>query len=367
MSKSFSWLDFSISEWYNHHMKKIIPILFLPAAMVLAGGCALNESSNVSFGSIMKSTNGGSEWESKVKIDEKKNIGRSNILSMAIDSLRGDIIYVGTEKDGLFISENGAETWKKMNFPVGKIYGLAVDSVRPETVYASGVWQNRGKIYKSDDKGENWKEIYSEPANGTLILSLAVNKENPSVIYAGTSEGMVLLTIDGGNSWKSPYKASGAVISVAFDSKNASVAYFGVFNRGVLVTKNNGDKFEDVTEKLEKNGLNLKAYSLIVDPKYSGIFYVGSGKGIVKVVEYGEKAEELKILEVSKKFPIRGIAINPFDSNEIIYNSAQALYKSTDGGNSWSTFQLQGDRVAGTIKYSPIDSRMVYMGLREIK
>lgn len=347
-------------------MRKLLLPPFLFLSLLLLSGCDLSGSGAGASGGVLKTVDGGKTWEPKVKIDNEKNISSEEILSMEINPADTQIIYIGTQKKGIFMTKNGGDSWNQLNFPPTRVYGLAINPQNSQIIYASGVWNKRGKIYKSKDGGEKWEEIYTEPGDGTVVTSLVIGKSNPEVLYAGTSEGMIFKTENGGNAWKNLYKAGGPVTGISFDFLNENYLYFLIYEKGILMTKDGGLNLEDLSEKINKSVLNSSAYSLTADPNNSGVVYVGLDKGIAKGTEFGEKWSALNILESSKKFPIRAIAINPKNSNEIMYSIAKAIYKSGDGGVQWSTFQLaQG--VVSIIKYDILEPSNVYAGLRVFK
>lgn len=357
--------------------KRIFSIIFCFCLIFVFSACSsgTNTSSTSTAakqtGSFLKSFDRGKNWENKVKIDDKTNIGLSNILSMAISQKDGNIIYIGTEKDGLFATKDGAENWEKLVFPLTKIYGLAIDKNDDQVVYASGILNKRAKIYKSINGGKDWVEIYTEPANDSTISSLEISKKNPDVLYCGTSDGVVLKTTDRGQSWKNIFKAGGPIIAIAFDTANDDAVYFGVSGGSVFVTLNGGGKTEDLGKinfsKISKGGISgFSAFSIETDPRNSGVLYVGTNSGIFKGTDFGKKWEEINILESSKKFPIMAIAINPQNSNDMLYSNSQVIYRSIDGGSNWFTFQLNTDKVVQVMKCNPFDANIIFAGLRKI-
>jgi len=44
-------------------------------------------------------------------------------------------------------------------------------------MYGSGIFNKRAKIYKRVQENQEWKEVYTEPAEGTTIASLAITKQ----------------------------------------------------------------------------------------------------------------------------------------------------------------------------------------------
>jgi photosystem II stability/assembly factor-like uncharacterized protein len=353
-----------------NNIKKIATLLFCFCLTLVFSACSLGGSTATTStsttvkkqtGSFLKSFDGGKNWENKVRINDTASIGLADIISMEIDPLDTNVIYIGTEKDGLLVTKNGGDSWEKMVFPLTRIFGLAIDKNDNRTIYASGVLDKRAKIYKSSDRG----------VNDSVISSLKISNKNPKVLYCGTSQGMIFKSIDSGQSWKNLTKANGPVIDISFDSANDNVVYFGVSKGTILMTKDGGGKIEDLERmSLEKitdgKMFAFNVYSIETDPRNSGVLYVGTDSGIWRGTDFGGKWEEINILESSKKFPVRAIAVNPQNSNEISYSNSGVIYKSVDNGTSWLTFQLTTEKTVDMIEYNPISPDIIYAGLRKI-
>lgn len=340
--------------------------LWALAAIFTFCGCSFGGSSS-SLGGVLKSTDGGEKWESKVKVNEKQDISAVDVLSLAISPFDNSVIYIGTMSSGIFITKDAAETWQKLNFPPTKNYSLALNPKDGKTIYAAGVFQDRGKIYKSDNEGTDWKEVYTESSSGAVVTSLAIDKVNPDVLYAGTSAGLVLKTIDGGKSWKNIFSAGGPLTGIEFDASNDYIVYFLVFNQGISLTKDGGASIVKLDDNISKAQKGSSVFSIKADPNISGVVYAGLNGGILRSADFGETWNNLNTLNSAKQsssLSIRAMDINPRNSNEIIYSSAQAVYKSIDGGVQWSTFQLETKRFAGALKYDPLSPSNIYLGLR---
>jgi photosystem II stability/assembly factor-like uncharacterized protein len=314
---------------------------------------------------VIKTEDGGTAWNPKIKIDDKKTIAGVDILSVAIHPVDSNVIYVGTMSDGLFVSKDAGETWTAVAYP-DKAYGLVFDPRNPDVMYGSGVFNGRAKIFKRLAEGQDWKEIYTEPADGTTISSLAIDRVNPNILYAGTSEGVVVKTTDGGLTWvnlKKDPNLSGPIIGIGFDAANDSHVFFGVFQAGVMETRNAGATLENITEKIDTVGRTTSVYSLVVDPYLGGVVYVGTERGIFRC-SGSEACSAMNLIESSKAFPVRAIAVNPKNSKEIMYSSAKAIYKSIDNGAKWATFQLDTNKEVSVLKYDPLDPVRIYGGMR---
>lgn len=353
-------------------MKKIA-LGFVFLSIPFLSGCSLPSFGGFSTPSVsfVRSSDGADTFESKSSINEKTNFSSAEVVSMATDPRDTRHIFVGTRESGIFASENSGDSWRKIPYAPTKVYGLAVDASDSKHLFATGEWQGRGKIYQSRDGGSNWDEVYTEPASGTVITTLSQNPFNPQVVYAGTSAGMIIKTTDGGATWKnivlSPAMKGHIVWNIAFDTHNEHSMYVLVDGRGVFVA--DGDAI--VTEPSSGASFGTvsgssSAVSLALDPSRSGVVYIGTLKnGVFRSGDFAKTFEPLNVIESSKKFPIRAIAVNPKDSNEIVYVSSLTLYKSTDGGVRWSTHQILGDKSAVFVRYDEYDPKTLYVGFKK--
>lgn len=350
-------------------MKKVTFLAFLLVAVLVLSGCSHDEEQEeivYALNTVLKTTDSGETWKLASEDNTGKTILIPEILSLEVDPIDSEKVYAGTEKDGLFLSEDGGATWSRIDFPLARIFGLGIGRGDMKALYASGLLKERAKVYKSLNEGLDWEEIYSEPANGTVISSLAVSRKNSDLVYVGTSEGMIIKTVDGGKTWKNLTKAEGPVTTIAFDSANDSEVYFLVFNNTILRSSDGGEKFEDLSEELGTGFFDDgKPFFLVTDPSVSGRVYAGMSNGFLGGSKFGEKFEALNVIESSKKFPIRALAVSPQNSAELFYSSAQAIYKSIDGGKTWATFQLDTVRTGSQLKYDPRLPSTIYLGLRK--
>ncbi|UCE04986.1 MAG: hypothetical protein JSW07_15365 [bacterium] len=185
---------------------------------------------------IFKTTDGGKSWVEKnqglnstftptVVIDQKDHnllfcateagIHRSKdsgnhwepigLLGLGIRTLsqhpkKPDLLAVGTEDDGVFISEDYGKTWQqKINGLTNKtVYAFAFAPQDPNIIYAGTF---RGGIFKSTDRGESWQAVN----NGLRILdihALLVDPRDKNTVYVGTLNDGLWISEDGGDNWR---------------------------------------------------------------------------------------------------------------------------------------------------------------------
>ena len=108
--------------------------------------------------------------------------------------------------------------------------------------------------------------------------------------------------------------------------------------------------------------------TLVADPSQSGVLYVGtSNVGISRSSDSGKNWSKLNIIDSALKFPIRSIAVDPKESKNIIFVAGKTIYRSSDGGVTWSVTAINSDRSASVVDYDPFDSRFIFIGIREMK
>ncbi len=150
---------------------------------------------------VFKSTDRGNNW---TQINNGLNSLETNVL--AVDPNNSDVLYLGTDDDGIYKSINGGENWEKLipsaSFGVGDI---VVDPQNSNNVYMGTVdyfrlSESRGVlgdfgVYKSTDGGTTWEE-FNSGLNHLGVFSLELSEER--ILYAGTRAGGVYwINLDG--------------------------------------------------------------------------------------------------------------------------------------------------------------------------
>lgn len=147
--------------------------------------------------------------------------GRVTALAMprkgALESVNRNVIYAGTASGGVWKSVNGGIAWSPIfdEMDVQSIGAVAVDPQNPSVVYV-GTGEgnprnshNSGKgIYKSLDGGKTWKCIGLEATK--TIYRIVINPKNPAQlwvaamgsVWGGNKERGVYKSEDGGSTWK---------------------------------------------------------------------------------------------------------------------------------------------------------------------
>ncbi len=136
--------------------------------------------------------------------------------------------YGPNEERGIFRSDDGGKSWKKVLYKGDRVGGsdVILDPKNPRTVYAAlwedtlGPWEDanqysgtHGGLFKSTDGGENWKQLTKGLPDELVQINVAISESNPQRLYAslqtkteggyGSSRGLgIYRSDDGGESWQ---------------------------------------------------------------------------------------------------------------------------------------------------------------------
>jgi photosystem II stability/assembly factor-like uncharacterized protein len=167
--------------------------------------------------------------------------------------------YGPNEERGIFRSDDGGKTWKKVLYKGDRIGGsdVVLDPKNPRIVYAAlwedtlGPWEDAnqysgtgGGLFKSTDGGDTWKQLTKGLPDGLEQINVAVAASDPRRIYATLAtksaggytdpHGLYFYrSDDAGESWQKitddprpAMKIGGGDLSVpVVDPKNPDVVY----------------------------------------------------------------------------------------------------------------------------------------------
>jgi len=269
-------------------------------------------------------------------------------------------IYVTTESHGIFYTHDGAESWQQVkDFKSDTIRSLAIDPEFRCSLYV--VKEN--KLFKSDDCGRFWKNIYFHQNSDVILTDVIIDHEDNSDIYIVTSSGEVVKSINGGQSWFTSHRADkGPFIDLLMDPYDSRVVYAATLDRGIYKTINSGLSWESL-------GAGLSSYSgshvyrdLIIEQDATSSLLFISKFGMLRSQNAGESWEVVELVPAPKATTIYAMAIDPRDSDNIYYTTRDTLLKSTDGGVSWSSQSLSFSKASARMLVDSKNSNILYIG-----
>ncbi len=318
---------------------------------------------------VNKSYDGGNTWVQRNKgINARSGSSGDGIpiFSLSIDPNNPNIIWAGTQgMRGIFKSTDGGESWAKKDDGITEwneisIRNFGIHPRNSDIVFAgaeisTGIQgeefdKAKGKIYKTQDGGENWHYVWEGDSLARFII---FDQTNPNIIYASTgifdreaynnTGAGILKSTDGGNTWKQinngitnlfvgflemhPHNPR---ILFAAAGMNASDRKGGIYR-----TIDGGEHWEQV---LSGNVLTVVTFS----PSNPDIIYAGSASAFFRSEDGGDTWE--KFTKPNGNYGPPGIragvpisaVVDPDDPMTIFVNNyGGGAFKSTDGARTW--------------------------------
>lgn len=214
----------------------------------------------------------------------------------------------------LLHSDDGGATWTPSAETVrnANVTAIAVDPSHPANVYAGTV---NGEIYGSENGGDAWTLLHPSPSAQTDVFSLAVDGGEPATIYAGVetyadietgyTAGMVLRSRDGGLTWESPGGGlPGNAPALVIDPEDPQRVY-GVVGVpfGLYRSEDGADSWTPIPLPAELPG--------------------------TFTVKFGDPA-------ALDQYPRGRLAIDPRDADHLLVAGHQRIAQSFDRGATWT-------------------------------
>jgi len=239
------------------------------------------------------------------------------------------------------------------------IFSLSIDHNNPNIVWAGT--QGMKGIFKSTDGGETWtkKDNGIEEWNEISIRNFGIHPQNSDIVFAGTeistgilgkefdkAKGKIYKTEDGGENWHCVWKGDSLARFIIFDQINPNIIYAstGIFDSeaynntgvGILKSTDGGNTWKQIN-----NGItNLFVGFLEMHPRNPRILFAAAGMnasssrgGIYRTINGGEDWKQ-----VLSGYVFTVVTFSPSNPDIIYAGSSGAFYRSEDGGDTWKKF-----------------------------
>lgn len=359
---------------------------------------------------VFMTTDGGRTWTKTLYIDNGHGVS-----DLEIDPVNPNILHAGvwrferkpwtftsgSEKGGVHRSTDGGRTWTKIDKGLPKMIGrigLAVAASNPNVVYAI-LEAKEGTLYRSDDKGETYRQIYRQQnivGRGFYYTQVETDPTDENKIYAVAS--LLFKSIDGGRTfnriapnahidfhalWIDPtnpkrmWHGQDGGVGVSTD-EGASWEYVNNFATGQFyqIFADNDAPFYNISGGLQDNGTwvgpsrNREPAGILNDdwrmvsfgdgffaishPDNPNLFLTESQGGNVVRTDMKNREQQL----VVPFFGVGGAAANdrlrfnwnaplvpsPHDKNTV-YLAGNTVFRSNDFGKTWT--QISQDLTTG--------------------
>jgi photosystem II stability/assembly factor-like uncharacterized protein len=292
---------------------------------------------------ISRSTTGGNVWETYT-VDYQ-------FFALAVHPKDSQVIFGGELSLGVFKSQDHGQTWTPMNNGINavNVRDVAVDPNDKTHLLAAssiGVCERRGSA--------TWSVISDFPYHAAY--SVEFDPKDGQTFYAGI-EGHLAKTTDGGATWTfsngldayDPYIYN-YVSDIAVDpmgNGKVFIAVNGFENYGeVYKSANGGEWFDKVLDGQNQSGENYTFNVVAIDPSNRQRVFAGGGnfyspKVLGDLWMSGDGGNSWSRSSLTNVI-VNALLVNP-NNDLILYagcgyseGAEVPVYKSTDGGSSWS-------------------------------
>lgn len=291
-------------------------------------------------GGVFFSRDSGKTWQSAglaghaVRALVRAPSARSTLLAGALD--------------GVFRSNDSGKTWERItppgDFELRNFDSLAIDPQNPEIIYA-GTFH---LPWKTIDGGKNWEPIHSGMIDDSDVLSMEIDSSNSQRIFASACSG-IYRSEDAGANWRKvegvPYSARRTLV-IKKDPSNSAILFAGT-TEGLWKTTDGGARWQRISPKdwvinsilVEPTATSslgdsavetsISRTRLLIGTEDRGV--LGSGDGGNHFLAFNEGFHHRQIVSIAVD------AGKPGTVAMVLANSPDQIVQTEDGGLTWSS------------------------------
>jgi len=356
------------------------------------------------FAGLFKSTDGGYTWR------ELEPSPPGTTTGLGVSPTDDSMIAVTTSGGGLYITNEQWRTWTINNKGLNRIELMDV-AFSPNYHSDNTIFLVSEQDFAiSTDGGNSWntaKVKYKESWIKRVIrfilyklglpipnalkkpriildwIAISPNFASDNTIYFGTRYDGVYRSVDGAQSWSAVWRGhqtTSLVISPDFASDRTLFAVSR--HKGVYKTVNGGDTWQPVNNGLtalfastQQSPAERGDIELAISPNYKTdqTVFLGSAEGLFKTTDGGESWQKLEVWATEGHDFIMGLAISPDYKNDktiIVSVKGRGLFKSDDGGLTFSEIGIDlinNNYSLAMIEFSPsyVTDHTIYGASRE--
>ncbi len=351
---------------------------------IYAGGSILDIPTGQG-GSLFVSTDGGGSW---FQVQYPSPAIRSSVHTVAVSPTNpANALIIGTATKGVYLSTDAGTTWTNIDQVASP--GLSLPDVHINAVgftathYFAATDSTAGLYaYSLANPAAGWSPGTGTPGPPVSPNSITIDPTNASIMYAGTEGRAVYKSTNAGASWQAAnigmlgtagrslaFNGDGKLllgtdfgdgIWISADSGRSwtridSLAtvdpitsfaitnspltiYAGAFGTGVHKSTDGGLTWH-ITDSTT---INHFVRPVIADPGNLNVVYAGTNNGVYKTTNGGSSWASLNA-GVPPNTSVRSMAMDPGNSSNLYYGTDSSyLFKSTDGGVSWTNITNAG-------------------------
>ncbi|MEK6302117.1 MAG: glycoside hydrolase [Acidobacteriota bacterium] len=286
---------------------------------------------------LFKSTDGGSTWRQLTKglPTFEQGLGRIGFCIAPSDSKRMyATVDASPQLGGVYRSDDAGESWRRVSTdprPWGRGSDFAevkVDPRNPDVVYSANI-----VTWRSTDGGQNFEAFRGAPG-GDDYHTMWINPENAQIMLLAADQGAIV-TVNGGETWSSWYNQPTAQFyHVITDNQFPYWVYGGQQESGSVGIASRGNAGQITFREWHPVGVEEYGY-VAPDPLNPNIIYGGKisrfDKSTGQVQNIAPEAVRSGKYRFLRTAPVIFSPVDP----RVLYFAGNVLFKTTSGGNSW--------------------------------
>ncbi len=300
-------------------------------------------ANNYGGGNFM-SSDGGVSW-----VTASKGYTGAQVRAIAVDPHAPGRVFAAA-RSGIFISPNAGEDWVGRAYaPHASLewYAVACDPSDPAHVLAANNWEN--SVLETRDRGTTWHSVSGPPRTNVAWRVIAFAKSLPSVVYAGTaayysagtfddqmSAAGIFVSNDGGATWAEAndmLSADAGVTALAVDPDDPLIVYAATGNHGLLKTLDGGQSWHTLATGMPGSSCAL---AVAIQPLHSNAVLAGlCDAGVYSSLD-GGNTWQFSGAGLDPHAMVSDIVFDPINPETVFAaDRFTGVYRSTDGGAHW--------------------------------
>lgn len=263
----------------------------------------------------------------------------------------------------------GPSVWTSEGPYGGAVYRLFVNPAIPSVLYAS----TRGGIFRSSDSGVSWtRKQAGLPTTATYNYALGMDADAPATLWVTDSFGHVNRSTDGGDNWAQTgfTFASGTTLNHLADGPGSVGKVFAATSAGVMVSNDSGASFLPSNSGLPTGvpiafvaadpaaplrmlaGTGYCCDAAPIDPAHPHTLYRSTDGGVTWSGVYDTGGGYYAtVTDIS------------FGAGSTVYAAIDAaLFRSDNDGATWTAVPATGVRQVQAVAADPVTANTVLIG-----
>lgn len=348
-------------------MRRFVFLTFFSLAVIFFGsGCTISFSKSGSDG-VIKSFDSGASWKSRSLLvsegGRKVRLAKIHVSKILIHPANAQLIFMGTRDFGLFVSENGADSWTQV-VPNQYIVDIAVDPTVKCTFFVA----TRKRILKTDSCGKRWEIVFNETRNKVSLTSMVLDYKSPDMIYVATTFGDIYKTADKGATWAILTQFQNQrVVFLSIDRHNQNILYAATPEQIIYQSLNRGVTWTDIAQSLRD--MHPGEFRNLQGLSDRGKLLIAGDQGLFVTNNNGITWRAIKLLTPLQGRSLLLGAANPRDDKDFYYATADTFYHSSDNGAHWDNIPISqiAGRIPSSIAVDATNPAIVYLGYQTLE